>query len=146
MLLSIFTFPPKAGFYFYSPPDKGDTGGLNVIIIYQPPFVPPCQGGRITMAKLTKQQTKKIADLAKLQLTDTELEKYSNEISSILEYIDLINEVDVSDIEFVSNLDDYKGDVLREDVVQESLSIDDALSNAGDERKNKNYFTVSKII
>lgn len=98
------------------------------------------------MAKLTKEQTKKIADLARLELSDSELDKYSKEISSILEYVELIDEVDVSDIGFVSNLSDFEGSVLREDEPGESLDIKEVLKNATNERASENYFTTSKIL
>lgn len=46
---------------------------------------------------ITPEQLKKIAHLAKLTLTsDDEAEKYANEISSIMQYVDILQEVDIS--------------------------------------------------
>lgn len=46
------------------------------------------------MNKLLKQQIHRIANLARLELTDEELEKYGGQLSDILSYIDQLSEVD----------------------------------------------------
>ncbi len=43
---------------------------------------------------MTKQDIKKIAELARLQISDQELELYASELSSILNYIGQLNEVE----------------------------------------------------
>lgn len=96
--------------------------------------------------KLTQDQVKKIAELAKIKLTDTELEKFTKEISSILEYAHQLNEVDVSDVDFVSSLDDFEGEVMREDQVSSAMSIEDVHLNSKDGRKKGDYFKTSKIL
>jgi aspartyl-tRNA(Asn)/glutamyl-tRNA(Gln) amidotransferase subunit C len=48
---------------------------------------------------LSKKDTQHIADLARLELTDKELEKYGSQLSRILGYIDQLKEVDTGGIE-----------------------------------------------
>jgi len=49
--------------------------------------------------KLDKQQIQHIANLARLHLSDEELEKYGGQISAILGYIEQLHEVDVEGVE-----------------------------------------------
>lgn len=48
------------------------------------------------MAKLTREDILKLARLARLSLTDDEVEQFAKEISSILEYVEQLQGVDVS--------------------------------------------------
>ena len=45
------------------------------------------------MTKLSKNDVNRLANLAKLRLTDAELEQFSGEFSSILEYIEQLKDV-----------------------------------------------------
>lgn len=69
--------------------------------------------------KLTQEEVRHIADLARLKLTPEEVEKYSNELSVILDYIGMLKEVDTEDVEPTSQVTGLK-DVTREDVAQDS--------------------------
>lgn len=46
------------------------------------------------MTKLSKTDVKRLADLAKLRLTDVELEQFSGEFSNILEYVEQLKDAD----------------------------------------------------
>ena len=48
--------------------------------------------------KLTKQEIQHIADLARLELTNEELEKYGSQLSGVLNYIDELKEVDTANV------------------------------------------------
>jgi aspartyl-tRNA(Asn)/glutamyl-tRNA(Gln) amidotransferase subunit C len=98
------------------------------------------------MAKLTKEEILHIAKLAKLELTEAELEKYSNEFNSILEYVSSIQEVDVTGIDEEHHLKDFQGSVLQEDVVRPSLPTDKVLQNATDGRRKGSFVKTSKIV
>jgi len=95
---------------------------------------------------LTKEEIKHIADLAKLRFTDEELEKFSGEFNSILDYISQIKECDTTGIEFEHNLDTFDGDVLQEDITRPSLSRDEVLENATNGRSKNGYVRTSKIV
>jgi len=49
--------------------------------------------------KLSKEDVQKIALLARVELKDEELEKYGEQISSILEYVDKLQEADTSGVD-----------------------------------------------
>lgn len=68
--------------------------------------------------KLKKQDIQHIADLARLKLSDEELEKYGGQLSDVLAYIDQLQEVDVTDTEPTAQVTGLEN-VLREDVVDD---------------------------
>jgi aspartyl-tRNA(Asn)/glutamyl-tRNA(Gln) amidotransferase subunit C len=98
------------------------------------------------MSKVTKEEIKKIASLAKLSFDDSGLERFEKEFNSILNYISLINECDTSGIEFEHHMNDFKGKVLQEDKAHVSLSREKALQNATQGRSKGGYIKVSKIV
>jgi aspartyl-tRNA(Asn)/glutamyl-tRNA(Gln) amidotransferase subunit C len=50
----------------------------------------------LIMAKLTRDDVLKLAQLARLDLTDDEVEEYSRELSEVLQYVEQLGDVDVS--------------------------------------------------
>src|SRR5204862_6993105 len=99
------------------------------------------------LMSVTKEQIQHIALLAKLKLTEEELDRYEKEFNSILEYIAKVNECDVSGIQDEHNLEDYVGIVHRDDkVVKSTISKDEMLRNATKGRTKNGYIAVSKII
>ena len=64
--------------------------------------------------KLTKEEIKHIADLARLELTEAELKKYGSQLSDVLNYIDQLKEVDTTDIEPTAQITGLEN-ALRED-------------------------------
>lgn len=95
---------------------------------------------------LTTEEIKHIANLAKLKFSDEELEKFSGEFNSILDYISQIKECDTTGIEFEHNLNHFKGNILQEDVAKQSLNRDDLLKNASNGRNKNGYIRTSKIV
>ena len=65
-----------------------------------------------------KEDIKKIAKLAKLQLSDEEIEEYTPQIQSFLGYIDQLKEVDIEGVEPTAQVGGICN-VLREDQVSE---------------------------
>jgi aspartyl-tRNA(Asn)/glutamyl-tRNA(Gln) amidotransferase subunit C len=82
------------------------------------------------MAKLTIQEVEHIAKLSKLELSQEEKEKYCDQLSSVLEYVDQLSEVDTEGVEPTSNITNLSN-VMREDKVEESgISYLDIEKNA----------------
>lgn len=79
--------------------------------------------------KLTSDQVKKVAKLANLPLTLEEEEKYSEQLSKILDFVKQLNQVDTSNVEPTFNVTG-ESNVMREDETAGCLSQEDALFNA----------------
>ena len=85
------------------------------------------------MSKFTKELVDDLANKLLIGLSDEENEMVLNEFDAIDKSIDLINEIDgISDVEPMTHcLDDFEY-VLREDVSEESVDIEDLLKNSDD--------------
>ncbi len=92
---------------------------------------------------VTKEQVKHISKLARLKLSDEELGNYSKELSSILSYIEKLNELDTSQVEPLTHPVE-NNNVFRKDEQGESVKTDEALKNAP--QKDDKYFKVPKVI
>jgi aspartyl-tRNA(Asn)/glutamyl-tRNA(Gln) amidotransferase subunit C len=68
--------------------------------------------------KLTKQEVEHIADLARIKLSAKEKERFQEQISSILEYVNKLNEVDTEKIEPIAHITGLFN-VTRKDEVRE---------------------------
>ena len=82
---------------------------------------------------LTIAEVEHVAHLARLRLSADELEKLQHELSHILDYIDMLKEVDVSSIAPTAQVTDL-ANVMREDEVRPSLPREAVLANAPDQR------------
>jgi len=81
--------------------------------------------------------------LARLKLSPIEIEKFTHELTVILEYMDQLKTVNTDGVEpkdqFIS-----AENVFRNDIVRPSLSRDEALANVPD--KDDEFFRVPKVI
>ena len=92
---------------------------------------------------IDKETVEKVAHLARLELADDEKEKMIKDMSKILGFMDKLNEIDTSGIEplvYMTN----EVNVLREDVVKQEITHEEALQNAP--KHDDNYFLVAKVI
>ena len=67
---------------------------------------------------LTKQQIEHIANLARLDLTEDEIEIYLGELTGIIDYVSLLKEADVCDIEPTAQIAGLEN-IMREDEVKD---------------------------
>ncbi|MBP9477466.1 MAG: Asp-tRNA(Asn)/Glu-tRNA(Gln) amidotransferase subunit GatC [Sebaldella sp.] len=93
--------------------------------------------------ELSKEDVKKIAVLSKLEFNDVEIENFRSDLSEILNHMEELNELDTSNVSPLYNVSDLH-DVVREDKVKESLSLEEVLKNSPD--KDENFIIVPKII
>jgi aspartyl-tRNA(Asn)/glutamyl-tRNA(Gln) amidotransferase subunit C len=82
---------------------------------------------------LTIAEVEHVAHLARLRLSAEEMEKMRTDLSAILDHIDMLKEVDVSNVAPSAQVTDLFN-VMREDVVRPSLPAEDVLANAPDQR------------
>jgi aspartyl-tRNA(Asn)/glutamyl-tRNA(Gln) amidotransferase subunit C len=80
-------------------------------------------------AQLTSDDVAKVATLARLKLTDSEQETLATQLSEVLGYVDILNEVDTENVEPMAHAVELSN-IFREDEVRESLQRDEALVNA----------------
>lgn len=92
--------------------------------------------------KLTKDQVKHVAKLANLPLTEEEEEKYSEQLSKILDYIDQLNKVDTKNVEPTFNVSGQEN-VMSKDETLTSLSQEEALQNAS--KKERGVFVTKGV-
>ncbi len=92
---------------------------------------------------ISKDTILKIADLAKISISEDQIEKLESEISSILNWVENLNEVDTENIEPMSNsLTNFLQ--MREDIVNDGEKGSEILSNSPAE--DKSFFVVPKVI
>ena len=68
--------------------------------------------------KLSKEEVQHIALLARLGIKEEEIEKFAEQLSSILEYVEKLNEVNTDGVEITAQVTGLEN-VLREDEVKE---------------------------
>ena len=92
---------------------------------------------------LIEKTVERMADIAHMYVSEEETNEIAKELSFLLECCDKLNQVDTDGVEpTVHPITDKN--VLREDVVWESLPIEEVLKNAPD--KDNRFFRVPKII
>ena len=92
---------------------------------------------------IDKETVEKVAHLARLELAEDEKETMIADMSKILGFMAKLNEIDTSGIEplvYMTNT----SNVLREDVIKQEITHDEALLNAP--KHDENYFLVAKVI
>jgi aspartyl-tRNA(Asn)/glutamyl-tRNA(Gln) amidotransferase subunit C len=87
-------------------------------------------------------EVRHVAELARLELTDEELERIGGQLGAILQSIEKIGELDLSGVPPTANPLNLTN-VLRPDEPQEELSVEQALANAPEVEGN--LFVVPRI-
>ena len=94
---------------------------------------------------LTRTQVAHIAELAKLELTDGEIERMAQQLSAILEYAERLNELDTAAIAPTASVIPNQN-IMRPDIVTPSLSRGQVLQNAPDTDANREFLRVRAIL
>jgi len=92
---------------------------------------------------IDKETVDKIAHLARLELNEDEKEKLMGDMSKILDFMAKLNEIDTTGVEPLVYMTD-EANVLREDVVKQDITTEEALKNAP--KHADDYFLVAKVI
>lgn len=92
---------------------------------------------------ISKDTVKYVAHLARLGLSQEELEKFSLQLNDILGYIEQLKEVDVANTLPTAHVLDIVN-VKRKDVIRPSLQAGDILRNSP--QKEGSFFKVPKVI
>ena len=92
---------------------------------------------------LTKKDVEYVARLARLELSADEVETYTGQLGAILEYAEMLNQLDTDSVEPTTHVLPLNN-VLRRDEVVPSMDRDKILENAPD--KAKGCFRVPRIL
>jgi aspartyl-tRNA(Asn)/glutamyl-tRNA(Gln) amidotransferase subunit C len=92
---------------------------------------------------LTRDEVAKVALLARLRLGPDELETFTGQLSSIVEFVAQLQELDTRDVEPLAHGVEVRN-VFRDDVRGPSLPREDALANAP--KRNAESFLVPAVL
>lgn len=95
------------------------------------------------MAEITNEHIKKVADAVRIEISDEEAAKYTDEISSVIEYANILGELNTDDVKPTTH-GIVLGNVLRKDQPKQSITQEDALQNAPDQEDG--HFKVPSIM
>lgn len=79
--------------------------------------------------RLTEEEVRHVAALARVAMTDDEVELMRSQLSNILEHVSVLNEVDTDGVEPTGHSVDVTS-VMRDDEVRDSSPMEDVLANA----------------
>ena len=94
-------------------------------------------------AELTEEQVRHVAKLARLSLSDDEVQAYRGQIAGILGYVTQLQDVDLAGVQPMTNPLDATN-ILRTDEPTPGLSREQALANAP--KTDGTYFLVPEIL
>lgn len=84
-----------------------------------------------------------VANLARLELTAAERQKFAQQLGDILHYVDKLNEVDVTGVEPMAHASPVFN-VWQADVARPGLAVESALQNAPAQREQQ--IVVPKVV
>ncbi len=93
--------------------------------------------------KLSREEVRHLALLVRLGLDEADLERFSQQLSNILENFEILQEVDTSDV-LPAAYSIALENVLRDDEPAPSLSADEVLANAPN--REEEYFRVRAVL
>ena len=93
--------------------------------------------------KITKEQVKYVANLARLNVSEAEVDELCTQMADIIAFADALGEVDTEKIEPTNHAIKVEN-VLREDVVRPSYERDEIIKNAP--MKQAGCYSVPKVV
>jgi aspartyl-tRNA(Asn)/glutamyl-tRNA(Gln) amidotransferase subunit C len=95
------------------------------------------------MSRISKEEVKHVANLARLAITEEETEKFTKQLDAIITFAEQLNELDTENVEPTYHVLDMKN-VLREDNPQKGLDREEVLKNAPEQQEGQ--FKVPSIL
>ncbi|MBO8126257.1 MAG: Asp-tRNA(Asn)/Glu-tRNA(Gln) amidotransferase subunit GatC [Firmicutes bacterium] len=92
---------------------------------------------------ITKDEVQKVAHLARLELSEAEVELFTEQLNQVLEAAEKLQQLDTTDVEPTAYAVPMQN-VFREDIPEPSMPRDEVLANAPDPKDG--YFRVPKIM
>ncbi|AKR07523.1 aspartyl/glutamyl-tRNA(Asn/Gln) amidotransferase subunit C [Bacillus cereus BAG1X2-3] len=88
------------------------------------------------MSRISVENVKHVAHLARLAITDQEAEKFQKQLDAIVTFAEQLNELDTTDVKPTTHVLTMKN-VMREDVAEKGLPVEEVLKNAPDHKDNQ---------
>ena len=95
------------------------------------------------MSKISSSDVRKVAQLARLELPDDQIETYTAQLEEILSYVDQLQEIDTKNVSPTTRAVEV-GNAMREDLVDVKCSREDILNQAP--HREGDFFRVPKIL
>lgn len=92
---------------------------------------------------IDKNTVYKVADLARIEIKDNEVDSLTQEMNKILTFMEKLNELNTDGVQPLVYMNE-EANVWREDVAKNEISVTDGLKNAA--LHNESFFLVPKII
>lgn len=96
------------------------------------------------MSSLSREDVKRIAELARLELTNDELDLYTRQLGDILAYVEQIRSLDTAGVAPTTQV--LNRPVDRDDIPDRTLSRSELLGNAPDAALEAGLFKVPRVI
>ncbi|HSX05311.1 MAG TPA: Asp-tRNA(Asn)/Glu-tRNA(Gln) amidotransferase subunit GatC [Candidatus Saccharimonadales bacterium] len=96
------------------------------------------------MAKLTREDVLKLASLARISLSDEEVEEFSEELSAILQYVEQLSSVDVSGLKPTNQVTGLTNVMRKDEFINYGMTPDELLKLVP--RTEGRYIRVKRMI
>lgn len=95
------------------------------------------------MMGVSRKDVQYVAELARLEFKSEEIDRFTQDLNNVLDYVNKLDELDTENVEPLANPVHIEN-ALRDDELEESLDKEEVLMNAPD--KLHGYFKVPRII
>ncbi len=92
--------------------------------------------------KISRREVARIADLARLQLSEEQLDLFAGQLNDILEYMEMLGQVDTSQVEPLYSPVEHEAS-YRDDQVEQEYTREEVLGNAPE--NDGEFFIVPKV-
>lgn len=93
---------------------------------------------------ITKDQIKHVAKLSRLEFDDENIEDFTEKFDSVLNYVEKLKSVDTTGVKPTYHPHSDIKNVMRDDVVKDSLDIEEIMKNAP--ASENGYIKIKKVI
>lgn len=96
------------------------------------------------MSKITRDDVLKLAALSKIKLSDDEIEKFVEELSAIVQYVEQIDSVDASGLDPTDQVTGLKNVMRRDELINYQANKEDLLKNLP--QREEDYIKVKRVL
>ena len=93
--------------------------------------------------KITKEIVERVAELSRIKLDDTAIDKMQTELGAVLDYMEILNSIDTEGVEPLSHVFPITN-VMRDDLVSDSYNREEILKNSPE--RTEETFVVPKTV